>query len=81
MIVPILARGQTEMVGAPSLTLIGTLGQIPHSTVAVPSATLVADNITTPALNGNIEMIDSLHTNDPETCMDQDAATGSSGLS
>jgi hypothetical protein len=79
MVIPILARRQTEMVGAPSLTLTGTSGQIPHSTVAVPSATLVADNIATLALDGNIEMTDFPPIKDPETRMDQDAATSSSG--
>ena len=67
------------MVGTLSLTSIGMSGQIPHTPVAMPSATVVTDNIETPALDGNIEMTDSLCADDPETCMDQDAAAGSSG--
>jgi hypothetical protein len=79
MVVPIPARRQTEVVGTLSLTSIGTSGQIPHTQVAVPSVTVVTNNTTILALNGNIEMADSLRADDPETRMGQDAAAGPSG--
>jgi hypothetical protein len=77
MVIPIPVRGQTEVEGASSLTSTGTSGQIPHSSVAVPSATSVTDNISTPALDDNVEMKDTPRIDDPENSMDQDGDVGS----